>query len=578
MLRHTVLLLAAASGAAALVDAARLDAVLLAPGFPYASFGFLLGDATGALYMRAVGGFNLSRGVPVASASKWVTQWVLSLLLEDGTLSMNMTARSVLAAPWGALPASDPRGDITLESLMSFTSGLNDSVAACGPGSTPAACAADLLAGQAPLPLPATRDCPRSFHYGGSHQVLAGAMAVTAARAGMPPAGGWNALFAARLARPWRLSTATTFYTPLSNPNPAGGLVISALDYATLLRAYFAGELLSRASVAAVEADRTRAPGTCIVYAPLAGYYAWHYGFGHWLECRAPGAVGGAARAWQPACDAGCAHSSIGLFGSYPYVDRCHGYWALLVVENGTAAASALLGDTLWPAAAAALNASLTPTATASPTPVSASGTAAATAATTVATATTVVATVARTVATTTVAQAASPSSPASSAGMATPSAAPPSTAVSPSSSSVAPPPSRAAAGGTSPLASSSDAPAASASAAGVGAGAGGGGSVAATSGSSGGSDGGAASSSVAASAAVVGAAAAGAGVGLVLLVAAAVVAVARRGGAPCSGGGARARGGVLASAARGGGGADAQKMGSMAGHAYTVSPLRAGS
>ena len=110
-MRHVLVLALAASrlAAAGAINAAPLDAVLLAPSFPYRSFGFLLGDATGALYSRAVGGFNLTRGVSVASASKWVTQWLLSLLLEDGTLRANMTARSVLAAPWGALPPGPAR-------------------------------------------------------------------------------------------------------------------------------------------------------------------------------------------------------------------------------------------------------------------------------------------------------------------------------------------------------------------------------------------------------------------------------------------------------------------------------------
>lgn len=297
------------------LDPAPLDAVLLSPAFPYAAFGFLLRNTTGTLYSRAVGGFDLTAGVSVASSSKWVSQILLSLLLVDGTLSPNSTTRGVLGAPWGALPPDDPRGAITLASLMSFTSGLNDSVpcaqAFAPPGATPATCAADLLAGQAPLPLPPTPACPASFYYAGSHQQLASYMAVSAAGAR-----GWNELFAARLARPLGLAAAT-LYTPVSNPHPAGGLFISALDYGTVLRAYFAGALLPPDAVASIEADHTRAPGTCIAYSPLAPAFVWHYGWGQWLECRAPGATGPAG-AWQPACDAGCAHSSIGLFGTYP--------------------------------------------------------------------------------------------------------------------------------------------------------------------------------------------------------------------------------------------------------------------
>ena len=372
--RRTILLFLLYIVACDAINPAPLDAVLLSSSFPYASFCFVLGNASGTIYSRAVGGFNLSAGVSVASSSKWVSQMLLSLLMSDGTLAPNMTTRGMLGGPWGALPPDDPRGTITLASLMSFTSGMNDSVpcaqAFAPPGATPSSCAADLLAGQLPLPLPPTAACPASFYYAGSHQMLAGYMAVAASGAA-----GWNALFTTRLARPMHLA-ATTLYTPLSNPHPAGGLYISANDYALLLRAYFAGDLLGPAAVSAIETDHTHAPGVCIASEPLAPAYAWHYGWGQWLECRAPGSVG-LTGTWQPSCDAGCAHSSIGLYGTYPYIDRCTGYWAILVVANGTALVSAEIGETLWPAAIAALgggssgsaSASAPPSATPTPSP-----------------------------------------------------------------------------------------------------------------------------------------------------------------------------------------------------------------
>ena len=341
------------------LNASLLDAVLLSPDYPYPVSGFLLGDASGPLYSRALGGFDLAGGVSVASASKWVSQLVFSLLLADGNLSLSDTAGSLLAAPWGGLPTSDPRRNISLRSLLSFTSGLNETelsapCAAQGgvPGSTPSSCASDLWRASSPLPFPATAACPSTFFYAGSHQVLAGYMAVAAARAS-----GWNALFSARLARPLGLAAATTFYTPLSNPHPGGGLCISAVDYGKVLTAYFAGRLLPAAAVAVLEADHTPEPPTCIAYAPLAPALHWHYGLGHWLECRVAGSYGAAGR-WQPACNTLCEHSSIGKLGTYPFIDRCAGFWALVMVANGTAAQSAVLGERLWPAARAALAAS----------------------------------------------------------------------------------------------------------------------------------------------------------------------------------------------------------------------------
>ena len=351
------------------LNASLLDAVLLSPAYPYPVSGFLLGDGTGTLYSRALGGFNMTGGVSVASASKLVSQFVFSSLLADGTLSLSDTTGGLLSPPWRGPPSSDPRRNISLKSLLSFTSGMNETerTAPCSaqggvPGSTPASCAGDMWAANSPLPLPATITCPSSFFYAGSHQMLAGFMAVAAARAT-----GWNALFASRVARPLGLSSATTFYTPLSNPHPGGGLYISAVDYGKLLTAFFAGTLLPPVAVADIEADYTPEPSTCIAYAPLAPSFNWHYGLGHWIECRAPGSYG-ATGSWQPACNARCQHSSIGKCGAYPFIERCAGFWALVMVANGSAAQSALLGEQLWPAARAAFAASASASNTVTPT------------------------------------------------------------------------------------------------------------------------------------------------------------------------------------------------------------------
>ena len=364
------------SSSALSLNVSVLDAVLLSADYPYPVSGFLLGDASGTLYSRSLGGFDMTGGVSVASASKWVSQMVFSMLLADGNLSLSNTTGSLLAAPWGGLPSSDPRRNISLLSLLSFTSGLNETElsAPCAsqggvPGSTPSSCASDLWRASSPLPFPATASCPRTFFYAGSHHVLAGYMAVAAARAS-----GWNALFSARLVRPLGLAAATTFYTPLSNPHPGGGLYISAVDYGKVLTAYFAGRLLPADAVAVLERDHTPEPPTCIAFAPLAPALHWHYGLGHWLECRVEGSYGATGR-WQPACSAAlCEHSSIGKLGTYPFIDRCAGFWALVMVANGSAGQSAVLGERLWPAARAALAASPS----ASPPAVSSSASAAA--------------------------------------------------------------------------------------------------------------------------------------------------------------------------------------------------------
>ena len=356
--------------AADLIDAVALNQSLA----PYSSFGILVGNATTLLYSRVVNGYNLSQQISVASSSKWVSQIIFSSLLSDSRFSNALTPGtrpSEVLPAWSSLPPSDPRAQINMSSLMSFTSGMNDSAPCANedhsPGTTWGECALQILNAMNPLPYPPSAACPSTYYYGGSHQQLAAMVVVNVTQVSS-----FNVLFNNVLRVPLHLHP-LSFYTPLSAPQVAGGLYISTNDYATILQAYFNGSLLPPDAVAQMEAEHTPEPPTCFAYAPFRptppasrGLF-WHYGWGNWRECTVPPA---SFTAWQPYCNAGCEHSSIGKFGFYPYVDRCSGYWAVVSVPNGTAEESALFGESLWPAvraafAAGARTASALPTAAA---------------------------------------------------------------------------------------------------------------------------------------------------------------------------------------------------------------------
>ena len=146
-------------------------------------------------------------------------------------------------------------------------------------------------------------------------------------------------------------------------------------DYALWLHAYFTGELFEdpAAAWAQIEVDYTPEPEFEFPYSPLQGY-RWHYGAGHWLECRANSTSSQPAGSpyicnsrtcestrlpdWDRACSDACEQSSPGAFGFYPYVDRCFGrtegvtdgYWAIVAVDTGSGDESSDLGSSLWPA------------------------------------------------------------------------------------------------------------------------------------------------------------------------------------------------------------------------------------
>jgi hypothetical protein len=73
----------------------------------------------------------------------------------------------------------------------------------------------------------------------------------------------------------------------------------------------FAGTLLSPSSASAMDTDWTPEPPTVFAYAPLRNTppftEPWHYGFGHWMECRNTSGAG-----WQARCNRRCEQSSPG--------------------------------------------------------------------------------------------------------------------------------------------------------------------------------------------------------------------------------------------------------------------------
>jgi CubicO group peptidase (beta-lactamase class C family) len=93
-----------------------------------------------------------------------------------------------------------------------------------------------------------------------------------------------------------------------SQPQPAGGVVTSAADYARVLRKLLTGELALGAQLGqhAVCTNRLRCPGQAL-HTPVPLVEAWHYGLGYWIED-------------DPVFGDGT-FSSAGAFGFYPWIN-----------------------------------------------------------------------------------------------------------------------------------------------------------------------------------------------------------------------------------------------------------------
>jgi len=269
-----------AAAAATAANAALCQAI--------APFYWEIGNVSGAQASGSVGGQYTSTDVlNIASASKW------------------LFAAYVVEKKAGVLNAS------TDVPFLNFTSGYtNFSNAFCGNSDTVASCNASN--GQDPT------DIGR-FHYNGGH------MQQYAVNLGLGADN--NAALANEVLS--QISPNHDISLSYGPPQPAGGVAMSAHDYAIFLRkllgsspALRLGSLLGSHAActnpAFSDCSTTQASTAAVVPED------WHYSLGHWVEDDAVNTPGGASN---------FAYSSGGAFGFYPWVDTSRTTYGLIARE-----------------------------------------------------------------------------------------------------------------------------------------------------------------------------------------------------------------------------------------------------
>ena len=289
----------------------------------------IIGDGAGARFTHEKGA-TATTLYPIASASKLITALMILKLTEEGALSLSDHPQRHL--PWWTSDPADPRSRVTLEQLLSFTSGFSgsDGLAPGDEGvpcvedanTTLSACAQEIYAQNF------TYEPGTTFFYGPAHMQIAAAMAEAATGEG------WGALFERLLRAPLGLSR-RTFYAVASaeNPRAAGGVVSTAADYALILRALMGGELLSASALEALTRDHTPA-GTTLASVPAAAA-GWHYALGSWREC--------AGGEYTASCEAPGVLSSPGAFGFYPWFDEARGLWGVVATRLSAGGAQVIV-------------------------------------------------------------------------------------------------------------------------------------------------------------------------------------------------------------------------------------------
>lgn len=264
-------LLPDAERAAAATATAQSTANACAPIRP---FYWELGHATARLVSGSVGDntYSATTSMNIASATKW------------------LYAAHVVQRRNGMPTASDIE-------FLTFRSGYSN-FSICLPGQTIDSCLAFQDNG---VHSPATQG---SFFYNGGHMQKHASL------------DGLGALDNAGLAAALRASLGSDIGLSFSQPQPAGGVVSTADDYARFLRKLLARDL-QLGNLLGAHAVCTN-PATCAqaLSTPVPASESLHYALGHWVED-------------DPAVGDG-AFSSAGAFGFYPWIDADRRYYGVI--------------------------------------------------------------------------------------------------------------------------------------------------------------------------------------------------------------------------------------------------------
>jgi hypothetical protein len=281
-------------------------------------FTLLLGNENGTFFEDSKGDSSSTTLYASASTSKWVTSAVILSFVDE----LELDTPAFEAIDWWTDDAADPRSEVTLRHLLSFTSGLQSSTdhlcVLVGAGSFEN-CVQNIYdaAGDAIAP-PGTE-----FAYGQNHMQVAGLMAIEAL-----DFSDWGAIFAEWKSRTGLFPSGVYDVPSASKPLLAGGMHWTGVEYLAFLRQLYAGELLAADAREQMFIDHTPEETVEIVESPAAAGAgeAWHYGLGNWREC--PFA------AWDESCDALARVSSPGAYGAYPFIDFEDGYYGILARQG----------------------------------------------------------------------------------------------------------------------------------------------------------------------------------------------------------------------------------------------------
>jgi CubicO group peptidase (beta-lactamase class C family) len=265
------------------------------------------------IYQKELGDFNAKTQAPIASCSKWLTAALVMTYVDEGKLSLDEPVVKYI-------PVFEKyfKKYITLRHCLSHTTGIEkdsrvlarmmerrkfqnleeemNSIAAKEISNNPG----------------------QEFFYGGYGLNIAARVCEVVGKKS------FERLVQERITRPLKMRATNFTNDDGFAPNPSGGARSTANDYMNFLvmilnKGMFENKrILSEASVA--EMQKVQMAGLPIKYTPKVAE-GFEYGLGEWIQ-------------EKDAAGNPTVLSSPGLFGTWPYIDKCRNYAAIIFVKT----------------------------------------------------------------------------------------------------------------------------------------------------------------------------------------------------------------------------------------------------
>jgi CubicO group peptidase (beta-lactamase class C family) len=268
------------------------------------------------IYQKEIGeGFTAKTQAPIASSSQWLTAALVMTFVDQGKISLDDPVMKYIPVLEKYM-----KGYITIRECLGQTTGIENSRGG-GFGKLLERKKYESLEAEAnAIAAKEIGNNPsKEFFYGNNGPNLVARVIEIVGKKS------FDRLMQERITRPMKMR-GTNFTDDNGNaPNPSAGGISTANDYITFMsmllnKGMFEGKrILSEASIA--EMQKNNFPGLPVKYTPKATE-GFEYGYGNWIQ-------------EKDGSGNGIVFSCPSLVGTWPYIDKCRNYAAIILVKSG---------------------------------------------------------------------------------------------------------------------------------------------------------------------------------------------------------------------------------------------------